>query len=124
MVEERLGGDVGVDPEFLGEVAESFSYLVLLSEDIQVAEFDFAAVGLLEGGNRAHEGGLAGAVRAEESIHAGRDRQADVLEGLDAVAVGLGNVADLELHDAAGRGVAGGRTNAATGPTGPGGSKF
>lgn len=45
---------------------------------------------------------------AEESVHAGGDRQADVFEGLDAVAVGLGDVADLELHGAAGRGVAGG----------------
>lgn len=72
-------------------------------EDVEVAEPNFACVGLLKSSDGAHEGGLPGAVRAEESVHAGRDREADVLEGLDAVAVGLGDVADLELHGAADR---------------------
>src|SRR5688572_10494974 len=87
VVKESFGGDVGVDAEFLGEVAEGFSDVVFLFEDVEVAQSYLAGVGLLERGDRAHEGGLAGAVRAEESVHAGWDRQGDVLEGLDPVAV-------------------------------------
>jgi hypothetical protein len=37
VVEEPLGGDVGVDAEFLGEVAEGFSDFVFLLEDVEVA---------------------------------------------------------------------------------------
>ena len=117
MVEESLGGDVGVDAEFLREVAEGFSDFVFLFEDVEIAERDRSGVGLLQRSDRPHEGGLAGPVRAEESVHAGRDRQADVLEGLDAVSVGLGDVADFELHGAAGRGVAGGGTALRKSPT-------
>ena len=59
---------------------------------------DAAAVGFLQRGEDAHQRRLAGAVGAEQAVHARRDRQADVLQRLHAVGVGLGDVADGQLH--------------------------
>src|SRR5687768_4008187 len=39
VIEQSLGGHVRVDAELLWQVAEGFSYFVLLFEDVEVAEF-------------------------------------------------------------------------------------
>ena len=65
-----------------------------------VTERDGAGVGLLEGGDGAHEGRLAGAVRAEEPEHAARDRQRDVTQRVHPVGVRLCEVLDPEFHGA------------------------
>ncbi len=47
-------------------------------------------VGVLEGGDGAHERALPGAVGAEETEHVVADVEGEVLERLYAVGVGLG----------------------------------
>jgi len=54
-----------------------------------------ARVGLLQRGDGSHQGGLAGAVRAEQAVHAPRDGEGDALEGFDAVRAGLRELTNL-----------------------------
>jgi hypothetical protein len=98
VLEDGLGGEVGVEAELLREVAELAAELGLLFEHVDVAEADAAAVGVLQGGDRAHERRLAGAVGAEQAEHAGGDREVDALQRAHAVGVGLGELADLQFH--------------------------
>jgi len=79
VLEQSLGGDVGVDAEFLRQVAERFADFVFLLDHVQVAELDRALVWVLERGDRPHQGGLAGAVGAEQAVHALRDGEATCL---------------------------------------------
>ena len=73
VIQKRQARDPGVDAELLGEVAQHLAHLLLVPEDVQVAQRGGAAIRVLEGGQDAHEGGLAGPVRAQESEHPGGD---------------------------------------------------
>ena len=63
-----------------------------------IAEADRPAVRLLQRRDDAHQRRLAGAVGAEQAIHAGRNREGDVLQGLHAVGVGLRYVTNVQDH--------------------------
>jgi hypothetical protein len=90
VVEHVERGHLGIDTELLGEIAEDFADRVLVLEDVDAVERDGAGVGVLQGGDGAHEGGLAGAVGAEEAEHLVADGEGEVLECFDAVGIGLG----------------------------------
>ena len=96
MAQQPLGGDFRIDPELLREIAEGPTQLVLLAQGVDRAEVDLPFVGLLQGGDGAHERRLAGAVRAKQAIHPRRDAQVDVLQCLDAVGVSFREVLDAQ----------------------------
>jgi hypothetical protein len=98
VVEHFEGGDAGVDAELLGQVAEDAPDGKLVAEHVGIAEEGGAGVGVEERGEDAHEGGLAGAVRAEESVHAGGDGEGDAIQGADAVGVGFREGVEAEVH--------------------------
>ena len=98
MVEQLLGADLRVDAELLRQVAERPAHRVLVPQHVDLAERDAAAVGLLQRGEDAHQRGLAGAVGPQQPVHAVRDREGDVVQRLHAVGVGLGIVAQGQLH--------------------------
>src|SRR5262249_2948723 len=55
------GGELGVDAELLGKVAEELADFILLCENVDAVKNDIAGVGVLERGDGAHEGTFAGA---------------------------------------------------------------
>src|SRR4029453_831935 len=67
--------DPRVDAEILGEVAECAADPILLRYDVDAVESDRAAVRILQRCDRAHQRGLAGAVRPEQTEHPRRDLQ-------------------------------------------------
>ena len=95
VVEQLLRAHLRVDAELLRQVAERLPHFVLLVQDVDIAEADAALVRLLQRGDDAHQRGLAGAVRAEQAVHARRDREGDVLQRVHAVGVGLGDIANV-----------------------------
>jgi hypothetical protein len=98
VVEHRLRRDFRVNAELLREVAEEVADVVLLAEDVELAEARRAGVRLLQRGQRAHERRLAGAVRSEQAEHAGGDGEGDAVERADAVRIGLGQTVDLQFE--------------------------
>jgi hypothetical protein len=98
-VVEHLGrGHLGIDAELLGKIAEEPAHAILVAQHVDVVEGRRSAIGLLQRGERAHEGRLARAVRAEEAEHPGRDGERHVVEGLDAIGIALREIADGKLH--------------------------
>ena len=57
------GGYLGINTEFLRQVAERLAYRILFFEDVDPIQKDRPAVGLLQGRDGAHQRALAGAVR-------------------------------------------------------------
>ena len=98
MIEQRLRAGVRIDAEFLRQVAQGLAHLFLALQHVDLAEHGAAAVGFLQRGQDAHQRRLAGAVGPEQAEHARRDRQADVVQRLHAVGIGLADVAESELH--------------------------
>src|SRR3990170_4920505 len=65
---------------------------------LAAVEPDLAAVGTLEAGEDLHQGGLAGAVLAEDPLdRSGRDRQADAVVGVHRPE-GLVDLAKFDAH--------------------------
>ena len=95
VIEQALRAHLGIDAEVLRQVAEGLADLVFLADDVDLAEGDGAGVRLLERGNHAHQRGLAGAVGAEQAVHARRNRERDVLQRLHAVGVRLGDALNV-----------------------------
>src|SRR5688500_693310 len=100
MLQQALSGHVRILPELLRKVTERLAHAVLLAEHVDrlarwIAEVDRACVGLLQRGDRAHQRGLAGAVRAEQPEHPGWDRQRDVVERAHAAGVALREIPNV-----------------------------
>ena len=55
----------GIHAELLRQIAEDLADLVLLGQHVEAVELDRAGVGILQGGDRAHQRALARAVRAQ-----------------------------------------------------------
>jgi hypothetical protein len=94
----RSSRDLGINPEFLGQVAQQLSHVFLLGEDVHVSQDRGSGVRVLERRDDPHQRGLARPVGAEQSEHACGDVEGDVLQRLDAVGIGLGEVPDREFH--------------------------
>src|SRR5690606_22562076 len=98
VVQQRLGANARVHPDVPRQIPERLPDLVPLAEHVQLAQANRPRVRLLKRGEDPHERGLAGAVGPEQAVHAGRNAEGDVTEGMDAVAVRLREIADLEVH--------------------------
>ncbi len=85
MVQHVERGDLGVDAEFLRQVAEDAADLIFLAEHVDAVESDRAGVGILQRRDGAHQRTLAGAVRADQAEHAVADGERKILERLYAV---------------------------------------
>ena len=106
VVQQPLCAHGRVDAEFLREVAEGATHAVLFAQDVDlprvqrgILQSDGAGVGLLEGGDRAHEARLARAVGAQEAEHAARDRERDIVQRAHPVGVRLCEALDPEFHE-------------------------
>ena len=98
VVEHVERGHLGIDAELLRQIAEDAADLVFLAEDVDAVEVDGAGVGVLQGGDGAHQRALAGAVGTEKTEHVVADGEGKVLERLDAVRIGLGKTCNRECH--------------------------
>jgi hypothetical protein len=107
MTEHVLRGNSGIYAEILREIAEAAADFVLLREDIEVTEADGTSVGRLQRGDGAHQRGFAGAIGAEEAIHALGNVERDAVEGLDAIRIGLIQILDREHKFLRERGISG-----------------
>ena len=96
--QQALGRDLGIQSKLLRQIAEHLAHVVLLAQHVDAVHARGAAVGFLQRGQSAHEGGLAGAVRAEQSEHALWNGQRDVLQRLRPVGIALGETCDLKFH--------------------------
>ena len=65
-MEEVQGAELGVDAEFLGQVAQDAPHGGLVLEDIEAVQADRPRIRLLEGGDGAHERALARAIGPQE----------------------------------------------------------
>jgi hypothetical protein len=96
VVQEVEGRDPRVDPEVLGKVAKGLAQARRLGQDVDPVEVDGARGRGLEGGDAAHQGRLARAVRPQEAEHARRDLKADVVEGAGPSRIDVAQVADRQ----------------------------
>ncbi len=96
MLEHVVGADARVDPKILRQVAEPAAQCLGVGDDVDIAEGDCAAAGGLQRGDRAHEGGFAGAIGAEQAEHALRDQEGYIIEGTGAVGIDVGDIGELE----------------------------
>ncbi len=96
VAEHVLRGDARVNAEVLREITEAAAKLVFLAEDVKVAQADGACVGLLQGGDGAHERSFSSTIGAEEPIHALGNIERDAIEGFDAIRIGLIQILDRE----------------------------
>ena len=87
--EHVLRRNARIDAEVLRQISKPPPHLVLLPQHIDLAQADAAGVGLLQGSESSHQGGLARAVRSQQAIHATRDFQRDIVERLHPVGIGL-----------------------------------
>ncbi len=76
-----FAGDEGVDGGELSGDADGGAYGLGVGGQVVAVDVEFAGVGGDEGGEDLHGGGLARAVRAEQSEHTpGRNREVDPVE--------------------------------------------
>jgi hypothetical protein len=97
VVEKVLRVDLGVDPELLRQVPERPPHLVLLHQNVDIAEPRAPAVRLLQRRQSSHQRGLTGTVGAEQSIHAEGYGERHILQGVDTIGVRLRQIADDEF---------------------------
>ena len=100
VVERDFGRKVRIETELLRQVAQHSTQSVGLVQCVDLTEADSAAVWELERRNGAHQRRLAGTVGAKKPEHPGLDREADAVEGPNAIRVGFGQRFNDELHDA------------------------
>ena len=98
VVEQFIRRHLRIQAEVLRQVAQHAADLVLVVEYVVVAEEDGAGIALLQGGQGAHQGRLAGAIRAQQAKHPGRYRQRHVIQRHHAIRVGLRQFANLQFH--------------------------
>src|SRR5688572_20792078 len=99
MIEQLLRTHFGIDAELLRQITEGLTYRVLLVYDVDVAEMDGAAVGLLERCDHAHQRRLACTVGTEETIHPFGDGEGHILQSLHTIWISLRDIADGEGHN-------------------------
>ena len=105
-LEHRLPGEVGIEPEILGQEPEPLADELGLLDDVGAVEPDVAGRRLNKPGDDAHEGRLPGAVGAEEAEHSLGNIEIDPLERAHRAGVDLHEAADGEAF---GEGSSGGR---------------
>ncbi len=96
--EQVLGVHVRVNAKLLRQVTKRLAHFIFLIQYVHPAELDAAAVRFLQCGQDAHQSRLAGAVGSEQAVHSRRDRERHVLQCLHAIGIGLGYVANVQVH--------------------------
>jgi hypothetical protein len=94
VAQQPFGTHLLVDAEVLGQVAELAAQPFLVLQDVEAVEMDASAIGILQRGDGAHQRGLAGAVRPQQPEHSVGDVEADIVDGLDAIGIGLVELLD------------------------------
>jgi hypothetical protein len=89
---------VRIDAEVLGQVAELGAQPIGLAHDVDTIPRRFSARGPLDGGQDAHERGLAGSVGPEQPVDPWAQFHRELAQRLDARAVTLGQRVDRETH--------------------------
>ena len=97
VVEQRFRRHPRNQSEVLRQVTKRAPHRIRFSQGIDGAESHRAGIRRLQRGQRAHQRGLARTIGPQQAVHALRDGQADVVEGADAVGVGLGEVLDPQF---------------------------
>jgi hypothetical protein len=59
----------GIDTKLLRQIAQNFAHFVLLGQNIKVIQVDCAGIGILQGGDRSHQGALACSVGSKQTEH-------------------------------------------------------
>ena len=96
MVEQVVGGNARIDPEILRQVAEPLAQFLGLLENVDPVEGYAARSRGLQRRHGPHQGGFAGAVRAEQSEHALGDGQGHIVERARTVRIDMGNVLQFQ----------------------------
>jgi len=104
VIEQLLGREPRVDAELLRQVAQHAPQPVRLCEDIHALEGYAAAAGALQGGDDAHQRGLARPVRPEQAVDAARHVEVDVVQRAHAPWIGVRESTDLQRLRAGRRG--------------------
>src|SRR5690606_18948511 len=94
--QEVPAGYTRVNAEILRQVSQAGPQGCWLRQYIQPVEVDAAAVRQLQRCDGAHQRRFAGAVRAQQSEHAGVHLKGDVLERMHAIGVSLAEILDIE----------------------------
>src|SRR3954462_10587271 len=98
MAQHILRRDSGIHAKLLRQVPKPTADLIFLLEEVDIAQRHGAAVRLLQGSKRPHQGGFARAIRPQQAVHASRDRQGDVIKRFNAVLVSLGKILNSQFH--------------------------
>ena len=96
MVQHLQGGDTGIDPEILRQIAERPAKGLRVLQDIYAIEPDGTGRRGLQGRDAPHEGRLASSVGTEQTVHARFDRQADPVQRLHAIGVDVAEFIDFQ----------------------------
>ncbi len=90
--------DLGIQAEFLGQIAQHPAHRILLLEDVNLPQHGAAAIGFLQGSQGSHQGGLARAVRPQQAEHPQGDIQRNALQRLGSIGITFGEVFDSQFH--------------------------
>jgi len=96
VIEHVVGRDPRVDPEVLRQVAQRRAQPGRLGEHVDAVEHDRAGGRDLQRRHASHQRGLACPVGAEQSEHAARDVERDVIERTGTTVVAVGQAGDRE----------------------------
>ena len=90
---------VGVNAEILRQIAEDGAHGIRVYGQVDVVPCDLARSGASDGGEDAHQCGLAGPVWTQQAQYAGSEFEAEVAQGKNIVAVLLADVVDDQLQE-------------------------
>jgi hypothetical protein len=86
----------GIDAELLRQIAENFANLTFLGQNIEFIELDRTGVGILQRGDRTHQGAFACSVGTKQPEHMVPDRECEIFQRFYAIWIGLGQTCDFE----------------------------
>ena len=89
MIEHGASGHTRINAEILRQIAQRRAQGLGILEDIDITEGQRALIRCLQGGNRAHQRGLARPVGPQQSEHPVGNGQADAVERAYLIAVSL-----------------------------------
>ncbi len=104
-IQVLLDAQVLVQAEALRHVADRGLHRQRLAAHVQTQHPQFAGIGPQQAGGQPHQGGFAGAIRADQAGDpARRDRQADAVQGLDDPAAAGERLAESVANERGGPG--------------------
>src|SRR5208337_891503 len=98
VIEEFMRGEMGIDAEILRQIAKNGSERIGRRENVQVIPVNGATGRARDGGQDAHEGGLAGAVGSQKPENTGPQFQIEIEEAPEIARIFFAERADGEFH--------------------------